>query len=339
MNPLRTRIQRWGAVLIAAVAQCAGCSQLIDPNVPEPIHPYVEPKLGGDYLLYRPSSYDRTKAWPLVVVCHSTFPDSPVAQIRRWTELAEDRGLLVVAPKLGSPTRWMRRDVDKQLALLRRDEERILATIDHVRAGHTVSPYRVFIHGYSGSACTALHVGLRSPTLFRAISLAEPKFKSGYMADADDGIDGNQPVFVTFSVSDSIGGEHGGSCVDWMRHHGCDVREATGGKHRAAGNAVAFYGDVVRRQPMVFIRAFAPDPSSPLEFQFKLGCSVEPARFHWTFGDGGESPVAEPVHAFDRPGTYRITAIVADTDGGSLQRSVDLEVPRGRLTPTRAESP
>ena len=75
----------------------SGCSPYVDSRVPEPIRPVVEPVLGREYLLYRPSGYDKRLTWPLIVVCHGAFPDNPNRQIRVWTELAESDGFLVLA--------------------------------------------------------------------------------------------------------------------------------------------------------------------------------------------------------------------------------------------------
>ena len=64
-------------VILGMGVSTPGCSQLIDPNVPAPLRDLVEPVLGREYLLYRPSHYDREYDWPLIVVCHTSFPDSP----------------------------------------------------------------------------------------------------------------------------------------------------------------------------------------------------------------------------------------------------------------------
>src|SRR3972149_5461108 len=125
-----------------------GCSQYIGPNVPEPIRPFIEPQFGDEYLLYRPSSYDRNKAWPVIVVCHSTFPDSPNRRLRAWTELAESQGFLLVAPRLtGNKNSWI--SGAKKEKKPPDDETHILAVIQHVRAAHNVSDDRILIHGFT----------------------------------------------------------------------------------------------------------------------------------------------------------------------------------------------
>jgi len=72
---------------------------------------------------------------------------------------------------------------------------------------------------------------------------------------------------------------------------------------------------------------------NPLEMRFRLLSAAVPSRFRWQFGDGDESPVAEPVHAFAKPGTYRVTVTVEWPKSGPHTRIVDLNVPDGTVRP------
>jgi pimeloyl-ACP methyl ester carboxylesterase len=323
-------------VTICQVILCAtimalstGCSQYIDPNVPEQIRPFVEPEHGRDYLLYRPSNYDRERAWPLIIVCHTSFPDSPNKQIRAWTELAESRGFLVAAPKLRATSKSSRPKAAARIRLLRQDEDHILATIQHIRAGHTVSDDRVFIHGWAGGAHAALHAGLRHPELFRAISLIGPKFKSGYLVDVGNGIDHYQPIFVNYSVSEALAGKQGSRCVDWLRSRGANLHEDPAGLARKTDTAgvVDFLEDVIRKDAWIRIGAFPTGENNPLEVHFKLRCSYTPLGYRWEFGDGDESTIARPIHVYAAPGTYRVAVTTRGPNGREDHRTLDLKVP------------
>ncbi|MGB2985401.1 MAG: PKD domain-containing protein [Phycisphaerae bacterium] len=306
-----------------------GCSQYIDPNVPEPIRPFIEPELGGDYLLYRPSSYNREQVWPLIVVCHASNRESPNKRIRAWTQLAETHGFLVAAPKLnGTRKRWSV-NAAKQITLQRQDENHILTTVRHIRAGHNISDDRIFIHGWSGGAYAALHTGLRHPEIFRAIALSQPRFEEGYLADADDAIDPHQPVFVNYSVVDAITGKHARRCVDWLRIHGTNLtKDSTGSVHPTDSHRpIEFFEEVIRKMPWIRIRGFPTGVDNPLEIQFKLQCSFRPASYLWEFGDGDESAVAQPVHAYAAPGTYHVTVTVDHPNGRQHRRTLKLKVP------------
>ena len=310
-----------------------GCSHLIDPNVPEPVRPCVEPELGREYLLYRPSSYDPQLAWPLVVVCHTSFSDSPSRQIRNWTQLAESHGFLVAAPRLKGTRKTLPPKAAKQRLLQRQDERHILATIRHIRAGHNISSDRIFIHGWSGGAYAALHTGLKHPQTFRAVSVIGPKFNAGYLTDVDDSLDHYQPVYVNYSVSDAITGKHGRQCVDWLRSTGANLWENPMGSARAGDcrHVVDFYKEVTRKHPWIHIRAYPASDDNPLEVQFKLRCSYAPARYRWEFGDGDESPVAEPIHAYSDPGVYTVTVTLEGLKGRQDHRKVCLTVPGARI--------
>ena len=80
------------ALAVLALFLAEGCSQYINQETPGPIQSFVEPEFGRDYLLYKPSAYNREQVWPLIVVCHTSFPDSPDKRISTWSRLAEDHG-------------------------------------------------------------------------------------------------------------------------------------------------------------------------------------------------------------------------------------------------------
>ena len=335
MNGIR---QTTAALVITPLLWCilaAGCAQFIDPNVPEPIRPCVEPELGRQYLLYRPSSYDSKYAWPLVIVCHSSFPDSPNRQIRAWTQSAESAGFLVAAPKLeGNRKSWPPK-TPKQIALQRVDEEHVLSTIRHIRAAHNISDDRVFIHGFGGGAHCALHTGLRHPEIFRAVSLSQPGFDENNMADAAGAIDTHQSVFVHYNVADAITGKQAKHCIEWLRAQGAGLSQ---NPHAPADTTdaervIQFFEEVLLRRPWIRIRVLAAN-DNPLTAQFKVQCSYKPSYYRWEFGDGNESPLPEPLHTYSSSGTYRVTLTVNDPNGTRLQRTAQLTMPEGTLATT-----
>jgi len=318
-------------LLIIAVA---GCSQFRDPNVPDPIRPFTEPDSGGYYELYRPSYYDRAKSWPLIVVCHSSGFDSPNRQIRRWTQLAEVQGFIVVAPEIHSlppalsflRSRSFRATVAPEN--LRQDEKNILNIVRHVRGANNISQDRIFIHGYSHGAAAALYIGLRHGDLFRATAVSQPKLIPSNLAGAAMRIDKHQPVLVRYSISDAVTGKYARQCVDWLRSKGVKVTEDIGTiRHDVADRAVKFFEFVVATQPWVQVRSFSLNPDNPLETTFKARCSFTPSQYHWDFGDNQTSPVAEPVHVYAQPGRYNVTVRLAREKGKPVTRTVAVTVP------------
>jgi len=312
----------------------AGCSEYIDPNVPEPIHPFIEPQFGGEYLLYRPSSYDRNKAWPVIVVCHSTFPDSPNRRLRAWTELAESHGFLLVAPRLTGNKNSGSAGENKEKKP-RDDDTHILAVLQHVRAAYNVSDDRILIHGFAGGAASALRTGLKNPQSFRAISVTQPRFEPGDLADVGPWIDPYQPVYLSYSASEVFTGKEGRLCADWLRAHGAHlVVDAFGSAEDADCEPhVAFFQQVIRKEPWIHVAVSPTNLKNPLEMRLRLLSAAAPSRFRWQFGDGDESPVAEPVHSFAKAGTYRVTVTVEWPKSGPQTRIVDLSVPDGTVRP------
>lgn len=323
--------------LTTIAVSLTGCSQFIDPNVPAPIRPFVDPELGGEYLLYRPSKYTRDSAWPLIVVCHSSFPDSPNRRIRAWTQLAERHGFLVAAPTLTSAAGWWSKKGDEQRARQRADADRVLACVRHVRAGHRISEDRIFIHGYSGGAYAALYAGLRHPDSFRAIALSQPKFDETLLADVADGIDPYQPIHIHFSLDDRITGRDAKRGADWLYAQGVtlDVDQAGQLDPSDMQNAVSFFEDVVRKHPLIRIRALAGPGGGPLDVRFKLQATIQPVRYEWDFGDGGVATAAEPVHTFAAAGSYRVVVNLVDPNGAEHRRIATLRVPEMTLGTTR----
>ncbi len=301
----------------------------------------TDPELGREYILYRPSSYDRAHSWPLLVVCHSGFPDSPNRRIREWTQLAEEFGMIVIAPKLTSTTSSMSRASAKDPQRRREDERCILSAVQHARAGHNVSEDRIFLHGFAGGAEAALSAGLKNPVIFRAINVTQPRFDAARVAEAVSLMDPHQPIYVNYRAADVMTGKMGRECADWLRSQGADLRaDSIGGPQGGdARRAIEFFQDVLRTRPWMHVRVAPTESGNPLEVRFQLRSITPPARFHWRFGDGDESPVADPVHTFAKPGAYRVGVTVEWPTLGEHTRLVDLALPSGTLRPARGPDP
>lgn len=328
-------------LLVTSLLTGSSCSQLIDPNVPEPLIPRIEPAQGREYLLYRPARYDADYRWPLVVVLHGGFPDSANSRIRAWTTLAESHGFLIVAPTLQSTRTLWSGKTEQQLDRLRRDEQQILSVIQHVRAGQNVSRDRIFVHGFGKGAMVALYAGLRHPDLFRAITVSRPKFDATMLAPTANLVDHHQPVLVHYDLSDVIFGHHAKDCTQWLRDRGANLTDDSHGKELStnAERSVQFFKDLLRASSWYRIRAYASGKVNPLEIQFKLRFDQSPTDFQWEFGDGATSNQAEPVHTYQQPGVYRVVVTVTDQKRKRHRRSATLKVPEATLTTSRVNDP
>jgi len=322
-----------------AVAAGSGCVSHIDPNVPEPIRPFTEPEHHSEYLLYRPSAYDRNYEWPLIIACPSAFPDSPDLQIRDWTQLAEREGVLVAVPTLTGVRKAFAPSPEKERPLLLEDEARILAVIQHIRAGNTISEDRVFLYGFGGGAYAALFTGLRHPTLFRAIALLQPAFDKAYLPKSDVRVSPYQPIYVNYSVADSIFSRHGNRCVDWLRKQDANVTADRSGtaEREQVDQVVAFFEEGIRDTAWMKVSVLAASPDNPLERSFRLHSVPAPTAVHWSFGDGGGASVSEPLHRYGEAGTYRVTVTADFADRKTESRTLLLAVPQGTTAPASIE--
>jgi hypothetical protein len=182
---------------------------------------------------------------------------------------------------------------------------------------------------------------LKHPQTFRAISVTQPRFEPADLADVGPWIDPHQPVYLSYSAADILTGKEGRLCVDWLHAHGANLREGPTGSPAGtdAARHVEFFQQVVRKEPWLHVTVVPTGLQNPLEMRFKLVSAASPSRYRWQFGDGGESPIAEPVHAFAKPGTYRVTLTVEWPKTGPHTRMVDLSVPDGTLRPAHGSPP
>lgn len=102
-----------------------------------------------DYLLYVPSSYDRTKPTPLVISMHGAgLWGAAQKELSQWNQLAERRSFIVVYPSgaAGSgPRIW---HVERS-SLLKADIRFISELIDTLKATYNIDPSRIYANGLS----------------------------------------------------------------------------------------------------------------------------------------------------------------------------------------------
>ena len=114
-----------------------------------------------DCWLYVPSTYNRAKRYPLVVVLHPAGLTGATL-VRTWGEVAERTGAFIVAGPECKDRKRRRWSFD--------DERDLLATIKKVMALYSVDPARVLLTGFSQGAVYTYTFGLRNPGVFRAIA-------------------------------------------------------------------------------------------------------------------------------------------------------------------------
>lgn len=324
----------------AAVCLLAGCPQYADPTVPEPIRRVREPTSRNEYFIYVPSRYDARIPTPMVVLCHGTTPwDTALREMRDWVGLAEEKNFIAVAPKLAGTRGDMLPPAAKQIELQHGDEKTILRVVQHVRGGHNIAMDRIFLSGWSAGGYAVLHTGLRHPEVFRALAIMQGNFNAAFLGDVVGHIDPYQPVFVLYGTTDVLTGSQGRDCVQWLYDHNAYVFDGkVPGPHRAHPQlAQEFFERILREVPWLRIRAYAANERDPYTVQFKVRSSFEPFAFQWDFGDGEQSPVANPTHTYREPGTYEVKLISTSERGKSITRKRQIKIPFTTLDTTLDE--
>ena len=290
---------------------------------------YREPRVGGEYLIARPTNYDRKSQWPLFVLCHSGFPDSAKRQVMEWTKLADEKGFIVVAPVLDQPRRILGREEeearDEQLSSTRL----IINIVEHVRAAHNISEDRVLLYGYGRGAEPALHAALLHPEIFRAVSVSQPILENDRLPGMWTQVDPRQAVYVRYNTTDRLRHERYRELSKWLVSIGANVQADTAGAadRDRPERAVTFFELLLRKEPWLSVRAFKPDLRQPLTVQLKLRGSLDAKQVRWDFGDGTYASEAEPLHTYAEPGVYEIKVAVTGADGKEASRALWLTMP------------
>jgi predicted esterase len=288
-----------------------------------PVRELIDERTHQPYLLYVPSTYKDNYSWPLLIVCHGTWPyDTAELQMREWAKFGEIRGIIVAAPKLAATKGDFPPPPEKQIELQRGDEEIILAVVAALKRKYTIAEEQVFMTGWSAGGYGILYTGLRNPDVFRALAIRQSSFDARFMDVPQDRIDPWQRVLVIYGKGDPLR-DQSMEMLKWLWNAGIhpDEREITG-THRRIDPTLpwAFFRDVVKQNPWVRIRANATDFDKPLEIRFALDAIPKAQKQKWFFGDGAESHDATPVHSYARPGRYEVLVNVAVEGGKKYSR-------------------
>lgn len=302
--------------------------------------PVVELTTDSDespYLLYVPSIYDERREWPLVIVCHGTWPyDTAELQMREWAGFAEQRGIIVAAPKLAGTQGDLPPPPERQIALQRDDERAILSVVEELKRRYRIAESRVFMTGWSAGAYAILHTGLRHPDVFRALYIRQGTFDARFLLDVrPESLDDWQLVKVVYGRTDLLR-DQAKACMAWLREQGLHVdKEELAGTHRRIDPKLPwdYFTDVAKHRLWVRIRAWTPDPDDPLSVRFTVDGDPPIAEQKWFFGDGDSSYEPSPLHTYESPDRYEVTVNVRLRNGKKYARRRVLQIGRRALAP------
>ena len=217
--PRRELLRLAGAGVVAAVASACGMGRLGDEPVADPaavrlLHSggrilarpaTADPPdrgAGGlvrlglsrserDGVLYLPSGPRAERPAPLLIVLHGATGNGRQA-IRRLQRLAEERGLILLAPDSRAYT-W-----DIVLGGFGPDVEFVDRALARAFSLRPVDPARVAIGGFSDGASYALSLGLANGDLFSRVVAFSP----GFVVDVERR--GSPRLFVSHGTRDEI---------------------------------------------------------------------------------------------------------------------------------------
>ena len=124
---------------------------------------------GRDGLLYVPANYSAATPAPLVVMLHGAGGSARGA-LRPFRELADDAGLVLLAPESRGPT-WdaIRGTYSVDIAFIDRALRLVFERV-------AIDPSRVTVEGFSDGATYAIGVGLTNGDLFQRVIAFSPGF-------------------------------------------------------------------------------------------------------------------------------------------------------------------
>ncbi|MCL5678448.1 MAG: PKD domain-containing protein [Candidatus Thermoplasmatota archaeon] len=109
----------------------------------------------------------------------------------------------------------------------------------------------------------------------------------------------------------------------------------------AAGqSSSAAYTILVLPDPQAAINSIPTiTPNTSATFSAAVSGGLAPYSYHWSFGDGSQSTLATPTHAYASKGTYQVKLTVTDSEGYSTNSYFNVTVAGSSSTsPTRSTS-
>ncbi len=231
-------MKRFILTVIAAVC-ASGCVVTQDIDTPVSHSLETESKTGARYYRYIPSNYDPGKSWPLVISLHGTWPwDVDWHQILEWKMLGEERGFLVVAPKLGG---WSTQGIlPKPSGVFRSeledDETAILAVREEMCRLYNIDRKKILLTGFSSGGYPLYWTGLRNPNKFSALAARSCNCDSRIFEWMDPGKIGRKiPVIILVGKDEMAIQDDAWRTFGWLRKNGWDsdncIRDEVRGGH------------------------------------------------------------------------------------------------------------
>lgn len=167
-----------------------------------------------EYFVYVPTTYDRSTAHPLLLVCHGGSADRDLrfgAQAARsglkpfWIEQAEQRGWLLVAPLTDRGWMWIGNSI-------------LFSALSKVQRDYHVDPDRVYLTGHSMGGHMTWRSAFQFPDRFAAVSPMSGGYDYVKSQDVMNLFD--VPGYATFGTDEPYQiNEFNHIIGDWLAQH------------------------------------------------------------------------------------------------------------------------
>lgn len=252
-------------VIATPVLGSLGCA------VPQPrgqgkLDRLTEPQTRRAYYLYLPKDYVESseaqrarQRWPLVVSFHGMKPyDVAHAQAREWQQEADRYGFIVVAPVLNT-VHWLSPifggfPVRKVTSSFQKDEQAVLAILDHVFATTRADPSNVLSTSWSSGGYMAHYMLNRHPDRFTALAVRQSNFSSSVLDAQMTSKSRYHPVLILMTQNDiAICKRESQQAIEWYQTHGYKnvgwVELRSLGHQRTPDTAADFFARLCNKQP------------------------------------------------------------------------------------------
>ncbi|MCY4027962.1 MAG: prolyl oligopeptidase family serine peptidase [Acidobacteria bacterium] len=172
-----------------ALAQEAGSTVAADPRLETRTYTFEGTGAEVPYALFVPSSYDPSRAWPVIVGLHGFGrPYDWIMSYDGYVDMAERDGYILVTPKGYHPRAWYGsrgpgiptlRGSDDDPATLPANlgalsEQDVMNVLRLVTEEFNVDPDRIYLWGHSMGGAGTYHLAAKFPHVWAALAVAAP---------------------------------------------------------------------------------------------------------------------------------------------------------------------